>query len=174
MWESGVSADLRRLRKTRRMSLSRLARLAGTSMSTLSRYESGWNRFELATLRKLATALGYRLEIQWRPLQQEGVAETEAQLGRRLGRLFWDRRLRQGDLRRYPEWIVGRVIQYGRIADILALSTYLGREAFLGIVSSLRMPSPKADRFWNTMLRLEGVSCTRRPSPTRVATSWPA
>jgi len=169
----GVSADLRRLRKTRRMPLSRLARLAGTSAATLSRYENGWNRFELATLRKLATALGYRLEIVWSPMEQQGVLETEAQLGQRLGRLFWDRRLRRGDVQQYPAWIVGRVIQYGKIADILALATYLGREQFLRILSDLRMPSPKSERFWRAILRLEGVSCTKRPSPPRVATSWP-
>ncbi|MGA2977075.1 MAG: helix-turn-helix transcriptional regulator [Spirochaetia bacterium] len=173
MIQDGVSADLRRLRKTRRMPLSRLARLAGTSVATVSRYESGWNRFELATLRRLATALGYRLEIVWRPLKQGNACKSEAQLGQRIGRLFWDRRIGQGDVKRYPQWIVGRVIQYGKIADILALSTYLGRDRFLGIVSDIRMPSPKAERFWRAMLRLEGVSCTKKPSRPQAASSWP-
>jgi transcriptional regulator with XRE-family HTH domain len=169
----GVSADLRRLRKTRNMPLSRLARLAGTSVATVSRYESGWSRFELSTLRKLATALGYRLELKWRPLGQGGACKSEAQLGQRLSRLFWDRRLEQGDVRRYPRWIVGRVIQYGKIVDILGLSAFLGRERFLEIVSDLRMPSPKVERFWQAMLRLEGVSCAKKPSLPRVETSWP-
>jgi transcriptional regulator with XRE-family HTH domain len=170
----GVSADLRRLRESRNMSLSLLARLAGTSVATLSRYEGGWSRFELTTLRKLATALGYRLEIRWRPLEPRRARESEAQLLLRLGRLFWDRRLRRGDVQRYPRWVVGRTIQYGRVADIRALSTFLGRERFLGIVAELRVSSPKVERFWRAMLRLEGVSCTKKPSPPRVAISWPA
>jgi transcriptional regulator with XRE-family HTH domain len=155
------------------MPLSRLARLAGTSIATMSRYESGWSRFELTTLRKLATALGYRLEIVWHPLHQGDPCESEAQLVQRLGRLFWDRRLERGDVQSYPRWIVGRVIQYGKIADIRALSTFLGRERFLGIVSNLRMPSLKADRFWQAMLRCEGVSCTKKPSRPPVSISWP-
>jgi transcriptional regulator with XRE-family HTH domain len=173
MW-AGVSADLHRLREKQRMTLSRLARLAGTSVATLSRYESGWNRFELTTLRKLATDLGYRLEVVWRPLEPEVPCESDTRLVHRLGRLFWDRRLERGDLRRYPKWIVGRVIQYGKVADIRALSTSLGRERFLGIVSDLRVPSPKVERFWEAMLRLEGVSCTKKPSRPQVAVSWPA
>jgi transcriptional regulator with XRE-family HTH domain len=171
---SGISADLQRLRRTRKMPLSRLARIAGTSVATVSRYESGWSRFEFATLRKLATALGYRLEVVWRPLQQGEPCESEAQLVQLIGRLFWDRRLERGDVQRYSQWIVGRVIQYGKIADIRDLSTFLGRERFLGIVADLRMPSPKVERFWHAMLRCEGVSCTKKPSRPPVSISWPA
>jgi transcriptional regulator with XRE-family HTH domain len=174
MTTSGVSSDLHRLRKMQGLSLSRLARLVGTSSATISRYESGWSRFELATLRKLATALGYRIELVWHPLWQSGACESEEQLKRQLGRLFWDRRLEPGDADRYPRWIVGRVLQYGKIADIRALCAFLGRERFIGIVSDLRMPSVKLERFWNAMLRLEGVSCTKKPSRPQVASSWPA
>lgn len=155
------------------MPLSRLARLAGTSVATLSRYETGWSRFEFATLRKLASALGYRLEVVWHPLQQGEPCETEAQLVQRVGRLFWDRRLDRGDVQLYPRWIVGRVIQYGKIADIRALVTFLGREKFLGIVADLRMPSTKVERFWHAMLRCEGVSCTKKLSRPQVSISWP-
>ena len=138
------------------------------------RYESGWSRFELTTLRKLATALGYRIEIMWRPLRQSGTCESEEQLIRQLGRLFWDRRLERGDADSYPRWIVGRVLQYGKIADIQALCAFLGRERFIGIVSDHRMPSAKLERFWSAMLRLEGVSCTKKPSRPPVSISWPA
>lgn len=173
MAASGLSSDLRHLRKMQGMPLSRLARLVGTSSATISRYESGWSRFELTTLRKLATALGYRIEITWRPLRQSGAWETEEQLIRKLGRLFWDRRLERGDVDRYPRWMVGRVIQYGKIADIQALCAFLGRERFIGIISDHRMPSAKLERFWNAMLRLEGVSCTKKPSRPQASISWP-
>lgn len=169
----GISADLRRLRKVRRMSLTRLAFLAGTSVATMSRYESGWSRFELTTLRKLATALGYRLEISWRPLVDGRAPESEAQLIDRLGRLFWDRRIERGDTQRYPRWLVGRVIQYGKVEDVHALATFLGRKRFLQIVSDLRMPSTKLERFWRTMLRYEGMTCTKKPSPAQAASFWP-
>jgi len=174
MTANGISSDLRRLRKMQGMPLSRLARLVGTSAATISRYESGWSRFELTTLRKLATALGCRIEITWRPLRQSGTCESEEQLIRQLGRLFWDRRLERGDADSYPRWIVGRVLQYGKIADIQALCAFLGRERFIGIISDLRMPSAKLERFWSAMLRLEGVSCTKKPSRPQASSSWPA
>jgi transcriptional regulator with XRE-family HTH domain len=155
------------------MSLSRLARLAGSSVATVSRYENGWSRFELATLRKLATALGCRIEVTWHPLEEHEACESEAQLIDHLGRLFWDRRLEQGDLQRYPQWIVKRAIQYGKIADIRALSMFLGRRRFLEIVSDLRMPSAKLQSFWGAILRLEGVSCTKKRFHQPVANSWP-
>ena len=46
-----VGLQIRALRKERGWSLAELARRAGTSAPTLHRYESGWERFELATLR---------------------------------------------------------------------------------------------------------------------------
>jgi transcriptional regulator with XRE-family HTH domain len=171
---AGISADLRRMRKARKMPLSRLARLAGTSVATASRYESGWTRFELATLRRLATALGYRMEISWHLLDGGAPRETEADLVRRLGRLFWDRALQPGDMEQYPRWVVGRVIQFGKVADIRALSEFFGRGRFLTIVADLRMPSAKMERFWLGLLRLEGIPCTKKPSLPPAASSWPA
>ena len=59
-----VGVRIRSLRKARGWSLAELARRAGTSAPSLHRYESGWDRFELATLRKIASALGARLEVR--------------------------------------------------------------------------------------------------------------
>ncbi len=171
---SGISADLRRLRTNRKISLSRLALRVGTSAATVSRYENGWNRFEMATLRKLATALGYRIEVRWRPLEMHRAVKSEAELINLIGRLFWDRRLTQGDVRRYPRWIVERTIQYGKTADIRALSTFLGRERFLQIVSGLRLPSSRLQSFWSAMLRLEGVPCTKKRFLLPAGNSWPS
>jgi hypothetical protein len=91
----------------------------------------------------------------------------------RLARLFWDRALEPGDMERYPRWVVGRVIQFGKIADIRAISSYLGRERFLTIVSHLRMPSVKMEKFWLSLLRLEGMQCTKKPSLPPAASYWP-
>jgi hypothetical protein len=95
-------------------------------------------------------------------------------LVKRIGRLFWDQRLEQGNLQHHPHWVVGRVIQYGKIADIQALSLFLGRERFLELVSEHRMTSRKVERFWQAMLRIEEVPCTKKLSRPRAAISWPA
>jgi transcriptional regulator with XRE-family HTH domain len=171
-WD-GVSAQLRHVRETRGISLKKLACLAGTSIATVSRYESGWTRFELYTLKKLATALGCRLEIAFRPWAGRKRCGSEIELLGRIGRFFWDRRLNQGDIRSFPDWIVGRVLQYGKVDDIRSLAEFLGRERFLGILAGIRMPPGKVERFWQTMLRLEGVSCMKKLSRPKAAISWP-
>lgn len=51
-----IGQQIRRLRQGRGWTLAELARLAATSGPTLHRYENGWDRFELVTLRKIAAA----------------------------------------------------------------------------------------------------------------------
>ncbi len=62
-----IGTQIRRLRKEQGLTLSDLARLADTSAPTMHRYESGWDRFELNTLRKIAGALGATLEVRLIP-----------------------------------------------------------------------------------------------------------
>ena len=62
-----LGPQLRHLRKRKHLSLNAMATLAQTSVSALHRYESGWDRFELHTLRRLAAALGCRLVISLEP-----------------------------------------------------------------------------------------------------------
>ena len=57
-----IGTQIRHLRRERGLTLSDLAQLANTSAPTMHRYESGWDRFELNTLRKIAAALGAALE----------------------------------------------------------------------------------------------------------------
>ncbi len=62
-----IGPQIRRLREGRGWTLAELARRAGTSAPTMHRYENGWDRFELATLRKIAAALHTRLEVWFVP-----------------------------------------------------------------------------------------------------------
>lgn len=59
-----IGLQIRQLRKRRGMTLQQLADRAGTSASALHRYEAGWDRFEVATLRRIATALGAHLDVR--------------------------------------------------------------------------------------------------------------
>ena len=94
-----LSAQLRGRRRRAGLSLSELARRVGTSAATLSRYENGWDRFEVYTLRKLATALGCRLTIRLDPLPGPREHASRADAVQRLSRLFWDHPLVEKDLR---------------------------------------------------------------------------
>jgi len=168
-----ISAELKRLRLAKKLTTAEVARRAGTSAATLSRYENGWSRFEVYTLRKLATAMGLRLELSWRPLHARQSRESRSAVARRLGRLFWDRPLAKADLARFPDWVVGRVVQYGTLRDVRALAGALGKQRFLATVAGLRLPSPRLQAFWEAVLDLEGVQCTKKRSRPQAASSWP-
>ena len=99
MRHEDLSRQLKRARQEAGLTLSQLARRAHTSVATLSRYENGWGRFEVYTLRKLATALGCRLRISLERTRQarDDAASSDAEAFRNLKRLFWDHDLCEED-----------------------------------------------------------------------------
>jgi transcriptional regulator with XRE-family HTH domain len=169
-----IGAEIRRLRSLRGWSMSELARRAGTSAPTVHRYESGWRRFEVATLGKLAAALGRSLDVRFDEPTGAGRSpgERRGAVPRRLRRLFWDRRLRAQDIARYPAWVIRRVLEFGTLDDVNALVRYYGRDAFLEVVAGVRFESPRARRFWRSILELEGRECTTRFSRTEADACW--
>ena len=155
-----ISGQLHQRRSQLGLSLGAVARRAGTSIPTLSRYENGWTRFELGTLRKLATALDCELVVSLQP--QPGLQpETEKAAIRRLARLFWDHPFTAGDVEAHPVWVVERILDYGDLEDIRFIRKRLGNEHFLEAVSTARISSPRTRRFWEQILKLEGRTCTR-------------
>jgi transcriptional regulator with XRE-family HTH domain len=169
-----IGSRIRERRKKNGWTLADLARRAGTSAPTVHRYESGWRRFEIATLERLAAALGCRLEINLREVRcgQPAPAPDPPRIVRKLGRLFWDRRLRAADLDGYPEWVVRRTLEYGSLDDVRSLIAYYGRERFLDLVAGARFESERTRSFWREMLRLEGRECTTRFSREEAGASW--
>jgi transcriptional regulator with XRE-family HTH domain len=166
-----ISQQLRRRRLELGLSLSGVARRAGTSPATLSRYEHGWTRFETYTLRKLAVALGCRLKIELCPKAERGPqgGRGRAKAETRLKRLFWDHPLKQADLEAHPVWVVERVLEYGNLDDIRVLREAMGKERFLSAVAEAQRVSPRTRSFWNKLLRLEGIPCTKKYSRN---TAW--
>jgi transcriptional regulator with XRE-family HTH domain len=128
---SPIGQQIRELRQVQGLSLQELARRAGTSAPALHRYEAGWDRFEIATLRRIAAALGAWLEVRLhrteghRSVKQPG----EKQLVRVLAPLFWDRRLTTADLIDHPNWVLGRVLMYGDPDHVRAARRFYGDEA---------------------------------------------
>jgi transcriptional regulator with XRE-family HTH domain len=161
------------MRLKRGLSQKELARRAGTSVPTVSRYESGWNRFELYTLNKLAIALGCRLRIDLKCVKRDVRRITPASLVRRFRRLFWDRKVSASDLTEYPGWIAKRVLEYGSLEDLWLLQDYYGRKKLLVLVSEIRFDCPRAANFWRRMLEVEGLICTKKFSRKEASACWP-
>lgn len=163
--EMTISGQIRRRRAELGLSLADIARRAGTSAATLSRYENGWSRFEVYTLRKLSEALDCELHIELRP-RLEGVSSriTARQACKKLKRLFWDHPLVEKDLTSHSVWVAERVLEFGSLEDVGTLRDFMGQDCFLDNVSRAERVSAKTANFWKQILEMEGVSCTKKYS----------
>jgi transcriptional regulator with XRE-family HTH domain len=149
-----VGAQIRRLREVRGWSLAELARRAGTSAPSLHRYEGGWDRFEVGTLRKIAAALGAQLEVRLicgerrarKPRRPSG-----GRLVRLLAPLFWDRDLSVADLEGYPHWVLRRVLMFGNGRQAAAVRSFYGDDAVLEAVEH-RSVDARTRAYWTLLL----------------------
>jgi transcriptional regulator with XRE-family HTH domain len=170
LWD--ISRQIGARRRDRGLSLTQLARRAHTSPATLSRYENGWSRFEVSTLRKLATALDCDLVVKLEPRRRETTNLSDHQVVEQIRRLFWDVPLTPQHLEEYSLWVVERVLAYGNLNDVRMLADFIGRRAFLKLASEARFSSDRTRAFWRQVLEREGMTCTRKFSREEAASSW--
>ena len=143
---------IRRLRRQRGWTLAELARRAGTSAPTLHRYEGGWDRFELETLRRIAAALGARLEVRLVSTPRAAARRVSSKaLALQLAPLFWDRDLRESDLSEHPGWVLERVLTSGHREQVLAARAFFGDEA-VGRATERRGVDARTRRYWRLIL----------------------
>lgn len=149
-----IGAQIRRLRKRRGWTLAELARRAGTSGPTLHRYESGWDRFELETLRRIAAALGARLDVRLiagsAPAERSRRPSARA-LVEQIAPLFWDHKLTVRDLSMHSGWVVERVLTAGSLSQVRAVRVYLGDAAIRSTLKR-RGVDPRTRAFWSLLL----------------------
>lgn len=176
MKNQGISSLLKRKRLEKGLSLSQLARRVDTSPSTLSRYENGWQRFEIYTLRKIAAALGCRLHVDFLPLQSATEQEkvNKENVIQTIKRLFWDKPLTSALMDSHQQWVVQRVLETGNMKDVHILQSCLGKELFLQTVSRINFSSRKTDSFWKEILKKENIKCTKKSFRETAKNYWPA
>ncbi len=173
MVSNTLSDKIKKRRLEAGLSLTQLARRVNTSSAALSRYENGWQRFEIYTLRKIATALGCRLVVELLPLEAHSSAVRETSDFKDLQRLFWDCPLTEQVLNEYPLWVVERILEFGALKDVRYLVQRMGRRQFLEGVGRIHFKSPKTRNFWNSILQRENMTCMKKSSPKQARPSWP-
>jgi len=149
-----IGHQIRRLRKRRGWTLAELAERAGTSAPTVHRYEGGWDRFELATLRRIGAALGARVEV--RLVDGVGPEAGRGPLSPRrvaaiLAHLFWDHDLTPEDLRRYPDWVLERVLVFGGRREVNVARRFFGDRPIRSAVGR-RGVDDRTRNYWKTIL----------------------
>ena len=149
---SSLGPEIRRQRRARGMTLAELARRAGTSAPTVHRYESGWDRFEVATLRRLAAALDARLEIRLVPTRATAPRRpARGDLVRDWAPLFWNHRLRIRDLDRHPTFVLERVLTSGTLEQVRAARAFFGDDAIRKAVAR-RGVDARTREYWRLVL----------------------
>ena len=146
-----IGSQIRAIRQARGLSLQALAERCGSSAPTLHRYETGWDRFEIATLRRIAAALDARLEIRLQIQDHETPVPDRRQLLKLLVPLFWDRKLSISDLHRHSRWVLGRVLMYGNPDQVRAARAYYGDAAIIEAVAK-RGIDERTRNYWMTIL----------------------
>lgn len=157
-----IGLQIRQLRERRGMTLQQLADRAGTSASALHRYEAGWDRFEVATLRRIATALGAYLDVR---LIAGESPETEkpgaASLVDKIGPLFWDKQITVDDLTSFPLWVLCRVLAFGNADQMRSARSYFG-DALIRDAVRQRGMDARTRAYWNLVLGDDNASpCTQ-------------
>jgi transcriptional regulator with XRE-family HTH domain len=155
-----IGAQIRLLRQERALTLSALAGMAGTSAPTMHRYESGWDRFEMNTLRKIAAALGASLEVRLIPSPEllPSAIQNPRRLLTLLAPLFWDRELKKSELEIHGNWVLGRVLMFGTRAQVRAARSYYGDESIRLTIQRREIDS-RTRNYWRLILE---ESCTPR------------
>ena len=149
-----LGQQIRDLRLARGWTLAELARRAGTSAPTLHKYENGWDRFELNTLRRIGTALAARLEVRLIPAASHPASARRPStktMVKTLKPLFWDRRLRETDLTIYAGWVLERTLTSGDHAQVRAARAFYGDEA-VGRAIERRGVDPRTRQYWRLIL----------------------
>ena len=152
-----LGQQIRRLREARGWTLADLARHVGTSAPALHRYENGWDRFRVDTLRKLAGALGARLDVRLvsAASARPRAAPTVTDLRRALSPLFWDRDLRAGDLARHAGWVLERVLTAGSLEQVRSARAFFGDAALRSAVAR-RGVDRRTRNYWRLVLGAAG------------------
>lgn len=147
-----IALQVQRLRRNKGLTLEEAAARAGTSAPTLHRYEGGWNRFEIRTLERIGRALGAGLEVRLVPGRTEPAARpSREELVRAIAPLFWDAELRPEHLTAYPEWVLGRVLQFGALGQVRAARAFYGDEAIVAAMAR-RGIDARTRAFWESVL----------------------
>lgn len=144
-----IGSQIRNLRLAKGWTLHTLAEHAGTSAPTIHRYEGGWDRFELGTLRKIAAALDAQLLVRLVPRErhEQAAEHTTDELVRLFSPLFWDKPLTASDIELYPSWVLRRVLMFGNPAQIAALRASFDAETILAAVRH-RSVDTRTRRYW--------------------------
>ncbi len=132
--------------------MKQLAEQIGTSESAIHRYESGWDRFEVQTLRRLAEALEATLEIRLEKRPESDDPRDACELARRIAPLFWDVDLQPQHLRDNPDWVLRRVLEYGDLDQNRWVRSFFGDDA-VASAALHRSMSPRVRRYWEVVLQ---------------------
>ncbi len=164
---------IRKYRKQFGLKQSELACRINSSVSAISRYEKGWNRFEVLTLEKISKALSCDLIIDFKPKKKNSPPlHSVSHICKKLSRLFWDKKINGNLLKDCPHWVIQRVLDMGQLDDVKMIINFYKKDKFLKIINELHFTNKKTDLFWSQIIQQEGVPCTKKFSRKIAKEFW--
>lgn len=152
-----ISMQIRERRRELGLTLEEVATRAGTSAPTMHRYETGWDRFEIRTLRRIGVALEADVEVRLVPRSSPTpMPPTAPTLISLLAPLFWDSDLQPPHLERYPAWVFERVLVFGNRDQVAATRSYFG-DAALAAALERRGIDARTRNYWHLVLEDECI-----------------
>lgn len=152
-----VSTQLRALRLQLGLTLEDAAKRAGTSAPTMHRYETGWDRFHLPTLQRIAAALEADVEVRLvRRSAPTPPTPTANELIAVLAPVFWDAELQPSDFEKYPGWVLERVLVFGDREQVEAARAFFG-DAALAAALDRRGVDERTHNYWLLVLEDECI-----------------
>lgn len=166
MDSQAISPTLRELRQKQGLKLKEVAQKAGTSMAAVHRYENSWDRFELATLQKIVTALGASLDIKIIPgPKKSGKALPAKDLAKILRPLFWDSPLKTKTLWDSAAWVIKRVLEFGDTHQLRALMAFYSNKTVAKVFWQHEHEfTPKSRSAWSRFFKGMDLTCTSKSS----------
>jgi transcriptional regulator with XRE-family HTH domain len=168
-----IGKTIRAERRSKALTQSRLAEMAGVSRATLNGLEKGTIK-ELGFLRlhRIMSILGYELA----PIPAAKKASPSPEILRRMARryVWWQS---PADAVKDPRRIIAQVMDIGTLEDLQALAMAFGKTALVDALRHARPGwfRPKSWVFWHKVLMLEtGSGIPPMPKRRLDALSRPA
>lgn len=147
-----IGMQIRKLRTDLGLTLEEAARRAGTSAPSLHRYETGWDRFRVHTLRRIAGALGADVEVRLVARRKDAPSVPSLKrLVRLIKPLFWDKDLEASDFERFPGWVLERVLVFGNRDQVEAARRFFGDDTLAATLERSGVDA-RTRNFWLLVL----------------------
>jgi len=94
---------------------------------------------------------------------------------RNLTKVFWDTQIKDIDFKKQKDFVIARVLEHGRLADVEWLLKKYRRAAIKKTICQTHNLSEKTANFWSTYFKIPShkIICLKKPYLKKRKMFWP-